>query len=72
MTYASCFFVKYCFFLIFFIRLQVRVCKCLEMVRPKGFEPLTLPSGGQRSLQRSYGRLGLFLPLKASLSEGML
>ena len=33
-----------------------RILTLLELVRPKGFEPLAFASGGQRSIQLSYGR----------------
>ena len=30
-----------------------------DMARPRGFEPLTSASGGQRSVRLSYGRIGV-------------
>ena len=29
-----------------------------DVARPRGFEPLTSASGGQRSVRLSYGRIG--------------
>ena len=37
---------------------ETRFAGCIDMARPKGFEPLTSASGGQRSIQLSYGRVG--------------
>src|SRR5690606_8502323 len=36
------------------------LCQPAIMARPRGFEPLTSASGGQRSIQLSYGRYTVY------------
>jgi hypothetical protein len=39
------------------------------MARPKGFEPLASASGGQRSIQLSYGRKKLSVSIRPPLFQ---
>src|SRR5690606_21100674 len=42
------------------------------MARPRGFEPLTSASGGQRSIQLSYGRYTGLAPVPEQVPRGRM